>query len=326
MPGIKDVAKRAGTGVGTVSRVLNDSGYVSEEKREKVLKAMQELNYTPNELARNLFHKKTGIVAVLVPDIAHPFFAEFVKYVEEEMYLKGYKVMVCNTEKEKNCESEYLDMLKRNIVDGIITGVHSLAIEQYINIDRPIVALDRYLSENIPVVSVNHKQGGKLAAEKLLADNCKFVIQFCGSKSVNSPSHERHTVFEEILKQNGVQVYSCELGWNKFSTEYFQQVVHDVFVSYPKVDGIFGTDLLAAEFLKEALKANKKVPNDIKIVAYDGTYVVDLIYPTLTAVVQPLNLLAKETTELLISCIEGNRYKNKEVVLEVELKEGGTTI
>ena len=112
MASIRDVARKANVGSTTVSRVLNNSGYVSEETRQKIEEAMRELNYTPNELARNLFHKKTGIIAVLVPSVSHPFFAEFVECLEAELYKQGYKTMLCNTVKEKNAELEYLDMLK----------------------------------------------------------------------------------------------------------------------------------------------------------------------------------------------------------------------
>ena len=170
MAGIKDVAKRAGVGVGTVSRMLNDSGYVAGETREKIEVAMRELNYTPNELARNLYHKRTGIIAVIVPSVSNPFFVEFVDYVEHELYEAGYKMMLCSTVKESNAELEYLDMLNRHIVDGVITGVHSLDVEEYKKIRKPIVALDRYLGEHIPVVAVNHKEGGRLAAEALIRE------------------------------------------------------------------------------------------------------------------------------------------------------------
>ena len=89
MASIRDVAKKANVGAATVSRVLNNSGYVSEETRQKIEDAMKELNYTPNELARQLFHKKTGIVAVLVPTVGHPFFSDFVDKIEEEIKKDG---------------------------------------------------------------------------------------------------------------------------------------------------------------------------------------------------------------------------------------------
>ena len=85
MASIKEVAQKAGVGVGTVSRVLNSTGYVSDETRIKVETAMKELNYIPNELARNLLSKKSGIVAIIIPKISHPFFAEVVLYAEAEL-------------------------------------------------------------------------------------------------------------------------------------------------------------------------------------------------------------------------------------------------
>ena len=102
MASIRDVAKKANVGPATVSRVLNNSGYVSEESRRRIEQAMMELDYTPNELARNLFRKKTGIVALLVPSISHPFFAAFVEKAEEALHSRGYKTMLCNTAKEEN--------------------------------------------------------------------------------------------------------------------------------------------------------------------------------------------------------------------------------
>lgn len=325
MASIRDVAKRANVSPASVSRALNGSGYVSEEAKSKIIKAMIELDYTPNELARNLFHKKTKIIAVLVPDIAHPFFSEFVKHVEAELYEHGYKTMICDTVKEHNYEVEYLDMLKRHIVDGIITGVHSLSVEEYLKIEKPIVALDRYLGESIPVIGVDHKKGGALAAQKLISCGCKEVVQFQGSRAVKTPSHERHEEFEKIMQENNILVHSYELKWNIFDNLYFEKVVYEIFEKYPDVDGMFGADLLAISYLKEALKHNKRVPEDIKIIAYDGTYVTKLMNPSITAIVQPIDKLAKECVKLVLRLADGKLYKNKKVILDVQLHEGETT-
>lgn len=325
MASIRDVAKRANVGAMTVSRYLNGTGYVSEVAAEKIKIAVQELDYTPNELARNLFHKKTGIVAVLLPDISHPFFSKFVKCVEIELYEKGYKTMICSTVKEHNCELEYLDMLKRHMVDGIITGVHSLGIEEYLKIDKPIVALDRNLGEKIPVVGVDHRSGGRIAAQRLVDCGCKNVIQFEGALVVDSPSNECHSTFLEVMEQNHVSVCSYELEWNRFDEKYFKETVHRVFEKYPEIDGVFGADMLAVFYLKEALQAGKKVPEDIKIVAYDGTYITEVTSPSITAVVQPIEMLAIECVKLVLELAEGKEYRNKRVVLDVKLSEGGTT-
>ncbi len=326
MAGIKDVAKKAGVGVGTVSRMLNDSGYVADDTRKKIEIAMRELNYTPNELARNLYHKRTGIIAVLVPNASHPFFSEFVNYAEAELYKIGYKMMLCNTEKANNAELEYLDMLNRHIVDGVITGVHSLNVEEYKKIQKPIVALDRYLGDRIPVVAVNHKKGGHLAAEALINSGCKKILHFIGTTVVGSPYHERHIEFENVMRENHIKTLSYELEWNRFDTEYYQRVIKEVFSKDIDVDGIFAVDRMAIECMNEMIRKHRKVPEDVKLVAYDGTFITEIVEPKMTAIVQPIEELAKESVKLLFDLINGKEYKDKQVTLEVTLRKGNTTI
>ncbi len=326
MAGIKDVAKKANVGVGTVSRMINGSGYVAEETRVKIELAMKELNYTPNELARNLYHKRTGIIAVLVPNIANPFFAEFVNYVEAELYEAGFKMMLCNTVKECNAELEYLDMLNRHIVDGIITGVHSLDVEEYVKMHKPIVALDRYLGSHIPIVAVDHKEGGRIAAETLIKNGCKNVLHFKGSTAIDSPYHERHFEFERIMKKNNITTHTFELEWNHFDNEYYKKAVADVFAEELEFDGVFAVDPIAIECMNETIRRKRKVPKDVKFVAYDGTYVTDMVEPKLTAVVQPIKDLAVESVKLIVDLVGGREYVDKQVVLGVQLREGDTAV
>lgn len=325
MAGIKDVAKVAKVGVGTVSRVINNNGYVSDETRKKVEKAMSELNYTPNELARNLFRKKSGIIAVLVPTVAHPFFAEFVNYIEIEFHERGYKTMICNTEKEKNYESEYLEMLKQHIVDGVITGVHSLDLQEYLNMNQPIVALDRYIGDDIPVVSVDHKQGGMFAAKELLRCGCKKVVQIQAARKVEAPAQERHEEFERIMTEAGVEVHTYELQWNRFDITYFEEFCEQVFRQYPDADGMFGTDLVSLVYMKIAERNGLKIPDDLKVIAYDGTSITKVAYPSLTTIKQPIDKLAKEAVRLMIHKIDGTNNIDKRVELEVELIRGDST-
>lgn len=325
MAGIKDVAKRAGVGVGTVSRMLNDSGYVAEETRKKIEIAMKELNYTPNELARNLYHKRTRIIAVLVPNVSYPFFAEFVDYVEAELYKVGFKMMLCNTVKENNAELEYLDMLNRHIVDGVITGVHSLDVEEYRKLHKPIVALDRLLGEHIPVVAVNHREGARLAAEALIHNGCKNILHFKGSTVVEAPYHEKHIEFEHIMERNHIKTFPYEVEWNRFDFEYYQEVIDDVFSKEIDFDGVFGSDCLVIACMNEAIRRNKKVPEDVKFVAYDGTFMTKMVQPKLTVVIQPIEELARESVRLLNNLINGKEYRNKQVMLSVQFKKGDTT-
>ena len=325
MASIKEVARKANVGVGTVSRVLNSTGYVSDETRKKVEEAMKELNYIPNELARNLLSKKSGIVAIIIPKISHPFFAEIVLYAEAELMKKGYKTMICSTYSEQNYEKEYLNMLNRHIVDGIIAGSHMLDLEEYQNVRGPIVAVDRFLGENIPIISTNHKIGGRLAAEELLRNGCRCVLQIQGARVVDSPSHERHYEFERYMKKHGVTVYSYEMDWNDFDYGQYDAMAEQLMDKFPDVDGIFAVDMVAIACIRQLLKRKKKIPRDVKIVAYDGTYVAKVGVMNLTVVQQPIEELANRAVHVLNNMIQGKEYRNKKIFYEPTLLLGDTT-
>jgi len=326
MASIKDVARRAGVGSATVSRVLNNSGYVSPETRKKIEKAIEELNYAPNELARNLFKKQAGIIAVIVPDIQHPFFSEFVGHVENFLFEAGYKTMICNAANKDNVEREYLDMLERHIVDGIITDIHTLDVEAYKQIDKPIVALDRYLGKNIPVVSADHTEGGRIAAELLAENGCRRVLHLGAEERFEAPFLERHREFNRIMKERGIEVIPFELEWNQFSASYYKKAIRGIFEKGLKFDGVFGGDLPVIECMNECRRRNIRVPEDVKMVAYDGTYVTDLTEPKLTTVAQPIQGLAEETVRVLLSLSSEHNCAEKHIKLGVELKKGGTVI
>lgn len=212
---IKDVAKHAGVGIATVSRVINDSGYVSESSRKRIEDAIRELNFIPNERARNLSRKKTGIVGVIIPDFQTPFYATFIRQVEIELYHYGYKTMVCNTVKISDREKEYIDMLDRNMVDGIITCALSVENTVYQKIDKPIVSMDHDLGPKIPLIHSNHRKGGRLLAEYLVERGCKKVIQLGGLFQVNTPSNDRYDEFEWVMNKHHVAIRTLEVEWNR---------------------------------------------------------------------------------------------------------------
>ena len=250
MASIREVAQEAGVGVGTVSRALNGSGYVSPETRKKIEKAAKKLKYTPNELARNLYHNKTGIVGVIVPDLEHPFFSALVKHIEMELYEQGYKTMICNTVGISRREQEYLDMLERNMVDGIITASHGLEVEEYRKQVKPIVSIDRDLGAQIPLIGCDHAKGGKLAAELMLKAQRKKVFLVSGI-SPKVMANDRYVTFMKVLEENGVTVLQEVMEWNIFSWDAHYHMAEEIFRLHPDIDGIFGGDLAALACLKD---------------------------------------------------------------------------
>lgn len=325
MPNIKDVAKEANVSVTTVSRVMNNRGYISDKTRKKVYDAMERLNYHPNELAKNFSRQKTNLIGLILPDISINFYAEETKYIEQELYKRGYKLMLCNAYNSSGREKEYINMLQRNKVDGIIIGSHTLEIEEYLKIDLPIVALDRYLGDHIPIVSSDHIKGGELAAKHLLECGCKNIVQFAGYSKVKLPANQRHLEFTKIMIDNNINFKTIESKLNMFSNDENIEQVKYMFENYKNVDGVFATDNLAILVIKEAKKRGIRVPEDLKVVGYDGTENAEMFIPTLTTIKQPIKDICKDTVDILIKLINGEKLDIVESIHPVILRKGETT-
>lgn len=323
MASIREVAQEAGVGVGTVSRALNGSGYVSPETRKKIEKAVKRLNYTPNELARNLYHNKTGIVGVIVPDLDHPFFSALVKHIEMELYEQGYKTMICNTVGISRREQEYLDMLERNMVDGIITASHGLEVEEYRKQTKPIVSIDRDLGGQIPLIGCDHAKGGRMAAELMLEAHRRKVFLVSGV-SPKVMANDRYSTFRQILEENGVTVLQEVMGWNIFNWDAHYKMAEEIFRLHPDIDGIFGGDMAALACLNVAQRRGGGVPEDISIVGFDAMAPTCMVYPQLTAIRQNVELLAEISVNTLLDMVEQRKNVPHRLILDVEMQRGGT--
>lgn len=323
MARIKDVAKEAGVAPSTVSLVLNKKGYVSEETRLKVEAAVEKLNYIPSEMARNLSLQRTNIIGVIVPSISHPFFSELAEALETELYSLGYKMMLCCTKYKENSERKFIEMLKRQTMDGIIMGAHSLDVSIYEGLKEPVVAFDRYLNDNIPIVHCDHCAGGWLAAEAFLQHDCHHVIGIEGYQGVHTPANDYHKVFHETMRQHGVTTDILEMPWNAFTYEDFLATAEKLFTEYQDIDGIFGSDMAIASCMRVATQRGYRIPRDIKMVAYDGTGMTQTGIQPITAVRQPIEKLAAIAAQKVVSKVKGTK-DNLPWVLQPRLLRGET--
>lgn len=324
MATIKDVAACAGVSVTTVSRVLNKRGYISKEVYEKVNRAMEELDYQPNELARNLYRQKTNTIGVLIPDVSHPFFAEVVKIIELYLYEKGYKILLCNAVGDGIREQEYLTMLRQSKVDGIIIGTHMLETSSYESINLPVVALDILLGKKIPTVCADHEQGGLLAAQEFIRCGCRYVLNISGNLDIMTPSLTRHSTFEKELTAHGITCISACLKQEFNRRTYYNEIL-DIIRQHPCADGFFSTDLVALNAMKVLRKLGRQIPDDVVVVGYDGVESAGLSYPELTHVKQPLEKIAKTCVDILLKKINGEAVSDNFVLKDVELIRGGTS-
>lgn len=325
MASIRDVAKKAKVAACTVSRVLNNSGYVSPETKDKIEKAIEELNYIPNELARSMFRQKSGIIAMLVPNIVHPFFSTLASYIEKELYEKGYKLMLCSTDDDINKERDYMETLKSNLVDGVISGASNLKLKEYKEFNKPLVMLDYIVNSKIPVVASNHKFGGELAAKKFIESGCKNVIHICADKATKVLSYQGHISLENMLKSHNIQSKAVEIKWNDFDFEGYLNLAKKILMEKPEIDGVFAADMPAAAFLKAAIQLNKQIPKDLCVVAYDGTYTTNSNILKITTVVQQVDIIANKAVENILSLIDDGKIIESYTEIDVYLREGETS-
>lgn len=268
-----------------MSRVLNGTANVAPETKQKIEMAMKELNYIPNELARGMFKQKSGIIAMLIPSIRHPYFSNLAHYIETKLYENGYKLMLCSTDGQIEKEQEYMRILQSNIVDGVIMGVSDLEDSVYLQFNKPMIMLDYDLKKNIPVVVSDHEKGGYLAANAFISSGCKNIIHIGDKKLSKVESYKCHKVLEQKLKKAGINCRFVEIKWNEFDFFEYLNIATTIIEKYPKIDGVMAADIQASAFLKAALSLGKKVPENFAVISLDGTYVADIGLINMTSLV-----------------------------------------
>lgn len=305
MATIKDVAREAGLTVTTVSRVLNNRGYISAATREKVYRVMAELDYQPNEIARSLYRRRSMMIGLIVPTVSHPFFGELSTSIEQHAYAAGYKIVLCNSHLDQEKERDYVDMLKRHKVDGIIMGSHTLGVDEYENLHMPIVTVDRQISPTIPSLSSDNYEGGRMAARLLVAKGCKKIAYVCGSLKLELFANRRHDAFVEEMTKAGVPYVVMQTDIDAFDTAKYSALINELFTTHPETDGVFASDLKAARVVQTCIRLGKRVPEDVRVVGYDDVKLASLLVPPLTTIHQPVDEMAKKAVELIIRQVEG---------------------
>ena len=316
---IRDVAEKAGVPVTTVSRTLNNRGYISKETRNRIYAVIQELNYSPNLLARSLTGIATQTIGLVIPSIAHPFFAQIAQLIEHKLYSLGYHVLIRTTDANLGQESRVVDMLQQARVDGIIIGSPCMSDQDYAKTSVPIVSLDTRLKSARVSIAADHALGGRMAAQALLRGGCRRVLQFVGDLSAKTDASKRHRTFMEEMISAGCECISVPATTQITDLNSNRELTERVFDHYPAIDGYFATDLNAAEILNCARRRSLSVPGDIQIIAYDGTDVLSVMCPQLTAVRQPFEDLADKTVTSMISLL-------REEEVEPHIKLDGLTL
>ncbi|MDN7241977.1 LacI family DNA-binding transcriptional regulator [Planococcus sp. N028] len=322
MTTIRDVAKKAGVSVATVSRFLNSTGYVSQEAAAAVTAAVAELQYELNPVARSLNTKKSNLIGLILPDITNPFFPELARAVEDVALSYGYTVILCNSDEKPEKEKNYIETLKKKYIAGFIVASNQLDAPHYANANLPIVALDRAINEKIPTISSNNKEGAILGTKALLDRGCKNILFLRGPEELN-PANDRYDGFMETIQQTDVnfRVVFCPFHFAD-SQEIAEQALRDD----PSIDGIFASsDVSAAGALKAASLLGIAVPDALQVVGFDGVALGEMLTPGLTTVAQDVYKMGAIAARVLIKRIENQEIEQHFYQVPVKLVIRGTT-
>jgi LacI family transcriptional regulator len=324
MSTIRDVAAEAKVSVATVSRVLNNNGYVNEDTRKTVLKAIEKLEYKPNAVARSLFKKQSKTIALIVPDIKNPFFPEVARAIEDVLNDKEYTLILCNSDEHEEKEKKYFDAMKQKYVDGVIIVTSTLTPKHIEKNDIPVVALDRPINQSIPSVSVNNYEGAKQAVQYLKSIGCKKIAHVRGPENVVNAYERYKGYLNEVYNDSWFdEEYIINGNFNVLETAKSTMALLS---QYPDIDGVFaGNDYMALGVLKAAAQLGIKVPQDLSVIGFDGIQLCELTSPEITTMAQPIYEVGVAAAQLLLDMIEGKAIDQSQQEFKVTLKLGQST-
>ncbi len=321
MPTIHDVAKRAGVAPITVSRVINNSGYVSKETRECVEAAIAELGYVPNMLARSLRSKRTHTLALVLTDITNPFWTTVARGVEDAANDGGFNVILCNTDESETEQAKYLTVLLQKQVDGILLVPARSTAEPVELIQKqgvPVVVLDRRVPHaQVDVVRGDSERGAYRLIGLLLTLGHRRIAMLAGPQTV-STAVDRVAGYRRALAEAGLDADVELIYYGEYTQAGGYEMTQQVLTTTPWPTALFAANnFIAIGALRALRDAGLRVPEDMALVCFDDLPAID---PSLTVAAQPAYEMGQRATELLLARLSGQAPKEyQEIVLPTEM-------
>jgi LacI family transcriptional regulator len=289
--------------------VINNTGYIREETRQRVLAAAEELGYVPNRLASSLRSRHTNVLALVLADISNPFFTLIARGVEDAASDQGYMVIYCNTDESVEEEQKYIDLLLQNRVDGILlvpAGSGSATIQTVQRNGTPVVVIDRRVSDS-GVDSVRGDSfGGAYALGRLLLDLGHRRIAMLNGPPGVSTADERQAGFNLSLDEAGVLAGQRISLSGRFSIDSGRDMALQALALEPPPTALLAANnFIALGVLQAVQERGLRVPEDIALAGFDDLPDALVAFPFLTVAVQPAYEMAQKATHLLLERVAG---------------------
>ncbi|MFK5883107.1 MAG: LacI family DNA-binding transcriptional regulator [Candidatus Izemoplasma sp.] len=326
----KDIALKAGVSVATVSRVINQSGYVKQETREIVLKAFNEIANQDKMLVQSLSNKKTNIIGVIIPDISNPFFGEVIKGIANIADEHSASLLVCNTEEQIEKELRYLELFKTNNIMGLIitpktdqVGYNSKYLYQLEDLGVPVVLLDRGINlSHFNSVFVNNTSGSFDAVSAFIKEGHKDIAIISGPMS-SKPGRERFYGYENALRSNDIKINDDYVFFGDFKLESGYEITKKILKLKKRPTAIFAANnMMAQGSFKALVESGLKIPEDIAFISFDDVDMFEIMNLDISTVSRPTELMGEVAAKMLIELIHNKTEKDnsiKEVLLETTL-------
>lgn len=322
---IKDVAELAGVSIATVSRVINGNYPVKTSTRNKVESAINELQFTPNSLARSLIQNKTYTIGVVTPSLTNSFFPIVVTGIQQIFQNLGYHILLSDSGGEAENEKRHINHLIEHRVDGVIvldprTANIKDGFYEKISAGLPLVLVNGY-HENIPLNFVinNQEEGTRKALNYLYTLGHRHIAFMRGKKSHSYDLKEE--VYNEFLNENKLTptILDIDSGNSLETVNLSIEKVQNFFLSGQKATAIFNcNDWMALGCLHAANSIGKKVPKDLSVIGFDNILISEVNLPGITTVDQNMQVLGQKAADRLFALLNGSSCTEK-IFLETNL-------
>lgn len=323
---MKEIAKKSGVSIATVSRYINSNGYVGDDTKVRIQRIIDKYEYSPNQVAQSLSNRSSKSIAVISPDMTNPFFPELVGTIERNARKRGYHLSFF--QQENLNDNIFWNEFRNNYIDGFILissdmSMNNLKYLETLNI--PFIKIDRAVHADEGMsVSIDNFGGAKLALNHLVEIGCKNIAHISGPKSIYTAT-ERLMGYYEAIIENQLEPIVFE---GDFSYESGREQTLKLLESSLDVDGVFfGNDLMAIGSIRAFQDGGYRLPEDIAIIGFDDIYINEMMTPTLSSIKQPVTEMATVATDKLINLIEKKDEESKEeLLLKVELIKRESTL
>ena len=324
MPTITDVAREARVSASTVSHVINETRYVSDEVKQRVHAAMEALNYQPNVIARSLRTRETLTVGVVVSDVTNPFFTSIVRAIEDEVLKQGYSIILCDTDEKPEREQAYLRLLMGRRVDGLIVAPSSGnadLLRSAIESGLPVVLLDRSVPGLAADVVLSDNESGAFDAVSYLIGIGHRRIGIIAGRLEVSTGADRMAGYVRAIRTHGIPADESLIEVAKFKRDIaYDKTMKMLNRAEPPTALFVCNNVMTAGTMAALKAAGKKVPEDISVIGFDDSEWAALMDPPLTVVAQPIVELGTRAAQTLMRRISRGRVKTpRAVVLKPEL-------